>query len=123
MNNFGDDISSANKSAPSQAENAHSSSANKYKKRKNKDRDTGDMYSSVKAMAESMTKMIPKLDGLINVLFTQDKEVADLLAKVFDEMLKIDGLGEVQKMKATNMFVAKPELLRVFFNIPSSMKK
>lgn len=123
MNDFGDDISSANKSAPSQAKKAHSSLANKSKKRKNKDRDIGGMYSSVKAMAESVVGMILKLDGLINVLSTQDKEVADLLAKVFDEMLKIDGLDEVQKMKATNMLATKPELLRVFFNIPSSMKK
>ncbi|KAL9451207.1 hypothetical protein AB3S75_012876 [Citrus x aurantiifolia] len=95
MNDFGDDISSANKSAPSQAENAHN-------------RDTGGMYSSVKAIDESVAGMIPKLDGLINVLSTQDKEVADLLAK---------------KMKATNMLATKPELLRVFFNMPSSMKK
>ncbi|KAK9183343.1 hypothetical protein WN944_026494 [Citrus x changshan-huyou] len=34
MNDFGDDISSVDKSAPSQAENAHSSLANKSKKRK-----------------------------------------------------------------------------------------
>ena len=72
------------------------------------------MYSSVKAMAEPVARMIAKLDGLINVLSTQDKEVADLLAKVFDEMLKIDGLDEVQKMKATNMLATKPKLLRVF---------
>lgn len=38
MNDFGDDISSANKSAPSQAENVHSSSTNKSKKRKKKQR-------------------------------------------------------------------------------------
>lgn len=29
----------------------------------------------------------------------------------------------MQKMKATNMLATKPELLRVFFNMPSSMKK
>ena len=67
------------------------------RKAKNKDRDTGGMYSSVKAIAKSVAGMIPKLDGLINVLSTQDKEVADLLAKVFDEMLKIDGLDECRK--------------------------
>ncbi|KAH9686497.1 hypothetical protein KPL70_014370 [Citrus sinensis] len=96
--NLGNDSTnkvSANKSAPSQAENAHN-------------RDTGGMNSSVKVIAESLAGMIPKLDGLINVLSTQDKEVADLLAK---------------KMKATNMLATKPELLRVFFNMPSSMKK
>ena len=93
------------------------------RKDKNKYSNTSGMYSSVKVMAESVAGMIPKLDGLINVLSTQDKEVANLLTKVFDEMLKIDGLDEVQKMKATNMLATKPELLRVFFNIPSSMKK
>ena len=123
MNDFGDDISLANKSAPSQAENAHCSSANKSKTRKNKYRDISGMYSSVKAMVELVAGMILKLDGLINIISTQDKEVADLLAKVFDEMLKIDCLDEVQKMKATNMLATKPELLRVFFNIPSLMKK
>ena len=52
------------------------------------------MSSNMGAMPESISAMVPKLDGLISVLSTADKELYDLQAKLYGEICKIEGLGE-----------------------------
>ncbi|KAK9190084.1 hypothetical protein WN943_018685 [Citrus x changshan-huyou] len=47
------------------------------------------------AMPESISAIVPKLDGLISVLSTADKELYDLQAKLCGEICKIEGLGDL----------------------------
>lgn len=52
------------------------------------------MCSNIRAMAKSVVAMVPNIDGLINVSSTIHKEATYLLAKLYEEMIKFDGLDE-----------------------------
>lgn len=65
--------------------------------------------------AETMATMVPKIDELVNVLSMSDKNVADLQAKLYDEMMTIEGLTEEEMYDATTMLAMKHDLLHVFF--------
>lgn len=49
------------------------------------------------------------------MLFGAEKEVVDLQAKWYEEMIKLDGLEQDQMYKTTNMFAIKHDLF-IFFN-------
>ncbi|KAL5544952.1 hypothetical protein UlMin_008736 [Ulmus minor] len=76
-------------------------------------------YGSVEACVAAMEL---KIDYLINVL-SSDKEVADLQAKLDNELSKIEGLSELQVFRATNILASKLDLLRVFFGMSEERKK
>ncbi|GAY66828.1 hypothetical protein CUMW_251910, partial [Citrus unshiu] len=67
--------------------------------------------STNEAMAESVVGMILKLDGLINVLSTQDKEVADLLAKLSDMLIQMALLNNLWGLA---MFLGSCSTVRAF---------
>lgn len=61
------------------------------------------------------------------MLFGAEKEVVDLQAKLYEEIIKLDGLEQDQMYKTTNMFAikhdfffflnGKHDLLCVFFDL------
>lgn len=66
---------------------------NKSRKRKSKNKSFDHMCSNIGTMAESLAAMVPKLDGLINVL-SNDKNISDLQGKLYGEISKIEGLAD-----------------------------
>lgn len=70
-----------------------------------------------------MPAMVLKINGLVNVLYTVDKDVADLQVKLYDEMMTIEGLTESEMYDATTKLATKQDLLRVFFAMPNHHKK
>ncbi|GMN22149.1 hypothetical protein TIFTF001_043459 [Ficus carica] len=81
------------------------------------------MCSNIGSMAQSVAAMVPKLDGLIDVLSTADKDVAGLQATLYEEIMKIEGLDDDQLYDATNILATNHDMLRVFYNIPDQLKK
>ena len=90
---------------------------------KNKDKAFENMCSNIGSMAQSVAAMVPKLDGLIDVLSTADKDVAGLQATLYKEIMKIEGLDDDQLYDATNILATNHGMLRVFYNIPDQLKK
>ena len=83
---------------------------------------TNEMHKDFSNMAFAIATMAPKLDGLINVL-SYEKEVADLQAKLKNELNNMEGLSRLQLFRATNMLAKDHDLLRVFFTMPAEEKK
>ncbi|KAK1570953.1 hypothetical protein Q3G72_009570 [Acer saccharum] len=83
---------------------------------------TNEMHKDFSNMAFAIAAMAPKLDGLINVL-SYEKEVADLQAKLKDELNNMEGLSRLQLFRATNMLAKDHDLLRVFFTMFAEEKK
>ncbi|XP_062088961.1 uncharacterized protein LOC133795528 [Humulus lupulus] len=79
------------------------------------------MSANIGALAESVSEIVPKLQGLINAL-SNDKEVADMQANLYTEISKIDSLTAIQCIKATNMLAEKPSLMRVFYAMSDEVK-
>ena len=79
------------------------------------------MSANIGALAESVSEIVPKLQGLINAL-SNDKEVADMQANLYTEISKIDSLTAIQCIKATNMLAEKPSLMRVFYAMLDEVK-
>ena len=67
--------------------------------------------------------MVPKLDGLISVLSTVDKQIYDLQVKFYDKMRKIVGLNEKEIFDAIDIMATKHDVLRGFFNLSNELKK
>ena len=59
----------------------------------------------------------------MSVLSTADKELYDLQAKLYNEICKIEALGEQEILDAIDILETKHDMLRVFFNLPNEMKK
>lgn len=72
MENIVDNMSQTPQShAPAnENESAPSSSSHPKKKRRTKDKTFDNIFSNMRAMVESISAMVPKLDGLISVLST-----------------------------------------------------
>ncbi|KAK0590106.1 hypothetical protein LWI29_022765 [Acer saccharum] len=83
---------------------------------------TNEMHKDFSNMASAIAAMAPKLDGLINVL-SYEKEVADLQAKLKNELNNMEGLSRLQLFRATNMLAKDHDLLRVFFTMSVEEKK
>ncbi|KAK0571179.1 hypothetical protein LWI29_012142 [Acer saccharum] len=83
---------------------------------------TNEMHKDFSNMAFAIATMAPKLDGLINVLLYENK-VADLQAKVKNELNNMEGLSRLQLFRATNMLAKDHDLLRVFFTMSAEEKK
>ena len=96
MENILDDMSHTPQShAPAnENESVPSNFSHPKKKKRTKDKTFENMSSNMGAMAKSISAMVPKLDGLISVLSTTDKELSDLQARLYGEICKIKGLGE-----------------------------
>lgn len=101
---------------------ALSSSTNKSKKIKSKDKLFDHMCSKIEIMADSVAAMVPKIDGLITAL-SSDEEIADLQGKLYVEMSKIGGLADEEIYCATSILALKHDLLRVFFTLHDHLKK
>ncbi|ESR33672.1 hypothetical protein CICLE_v10006825mg [Citrus x clementina] len=125
MENILDDMSHTPQSHAHANENESipSNSSHPKKKRRTKDKTFENMSSNMGAMAESISAIVPKLDGLISVLSTADKELFDLQAKLYGEICKIEGLGEQEILDAIDILATKHDKLRVFFNLPNELKK
>ncbi|KAK9209312.1 hypothetical protein WN944_001678 [Citrus x changshan-huyou] len=125
MENILDDMSHTPQShAPAnENESVPRNSNHPKKKRRTKDKTFENMSSNMGAMAESISVMVPKLDGLISVLSTTDKELSDLQAKLYGEICKIEVLGEQEILDAIDILATKHNMLRVFFNLPNELKK
>ncbi|GAY58634.1 hypothetical protein CUMW_188470 [Citrus unshiu] len=65
----------------------------KSRKRKSKNKSFDHMCSNIGTMVESLAAMVPKLDGLINVL-SNDKNISDLQGKLYGEISKIEGSAD-----------------------------
>ncbi|KAH9778941.1 Myb DNA-bind 3 domain-containing protein [Citrus sinensis] len=125
MENILDDMSHTPQSHAHANENESvpSNSSHPKKKRRTKDKTFENMSSNMGAMAESISAIVPKLDGLISVLSTADKELSDLQAKLYGEICKIEGLGEQEILDAIDILATKHDMLCVFFNLPNELKK
>ncbi|KAM5572598.1 hypothetical protein ABKV19_012579 [Rosa sericea] len=73
-------------------------------------------------MSKNVSTMSSKIDALVNI-FSSDKEVAELQAKLDSELNKIDGLTEFQVFRATNILARQHDLLRVFFGMSEERKQ
>ena len=104
-------------------ESVPSNSSNPKKKRRIKNKTFENMSSNMGAMIESTSAMVPKLDGFISVLFTVDKELSDLQAKLYSEICKIEGLGEQEILDMIDILATKHDMLHVSFNLPNELKK
>lgn len=125
MENILDDMSHTPQSHAHANENESipSNSSHPKKKRRTKDKTFENMSSNMGAMADSISAIVPKLDGLISVLSTADKELSDLQAKLYGEICKIEGLGEQEILDVIDILATKHDMLRVFFNLPNELKK
>lgn len=81
------------------------------------------MCLSIGAMVNLATTIVPRLAELINVLFTFDMDIANLQAKLYEEISKIKGLGDEEIYDATSILTTKHDLLRVFFTLSITLKK
>lgn len=81
------------------------------------------MYSSIGTITETVAAMVPKIDKLVNVLSTADKDVANFQVKLYDGMTTIEGLTEDGMYDATTMMATKLDLIRVFFTMPNHHRK
>lgn len=91
-------------------------------KRKVRNKVMEEMSKSFGSMAASMATMAQKIDGLINV-WSNDKEVANMQAKLDNELTKIEGLTELQVFRVTNILATKHDLLRVFFSMSKERRR
>ncbi|GAY52179.1 hypothetical protein CUMW_139900 [Citrus unshiu] len=108
MDDFIDDMSLTPQShvVPQKVENALSSSTN-----------------SIETIIETVVAMVPKIDRLVNVLSTADKDVTNFQVKLYNEMTTIEGLTEDEMYDSTTMMTTKHDLLRVFFTMPNHHRK
>lgn len=81
------------------------------------------MCSSIETMIETVAVMVPKIDRLVNVLSTADKDVTNFQVKLYNEMTTIEGLTEDEMYDSTTMMTTKHDLLRVFFTMPNHHRK
>ncbi|KAK0591484.1 hypothetical protein LWI29_002725 [Acer saccharum] len=77
---------------------------------------TNEMHKEFSDMASANAAMVPKLNGLINVL-SYENEVADLQAKLKSELNNMEGFSRLQLFRVTNMLAKDHDLLRVFFTM------
>lgn len=78
-----------------------------------------EMGKSFGSMAASIATMAQKLDSV----WSNDKEVATMQAKLDNELTKIQGLTELQVFRATNILATKHDLLRVFFSMSKERRR
>lgn len=125
MDDFIDDMSLTPQShvVPQKVENALSSSTNRYRKRKKNERTIDCMCSSIETMIEIVAAMVPKINKMVNVLSTADKDVTNFQVKLYDEMTTIEGLTEDEMYDSTTMMTTKHDLLRVLFTMPNHHRK
>ncbi|GMN65503.1 hypothetical protein TIFTF001_034563 [Ficus carica] len=89
---------------------------------KNKDKAFENMCSNIGLMAQFVAAMVPKLNGLIDMLSTVNKDVAGLQANLYEEIMKSEGLDDDQLYDVTNILATNNDMLRVFYNIPNQLK-
>ena len=92
MEGFNNDMSyttQTNATSHQQVDYAPSSSGNRSRKMKNKNKLFDHMCSRIGTMADSVATMVPNIDGLITAL-SSDREIADLQGKLYREMSKIE---------------------------------
>ena len=114
----------SNSQAPAnENESAPSNSNHPKAKRRTKDKTFHNMCLKIGATVESISAIVRKLDGLISVLSTTDKQLSNLQAKLYDKMRKIIGLSEKKIFDAIDIMVTKHDVLGGFFNLPNELKK
>lgn len=104
-------------------ESAPSNSSHPKKERRTKDKTFHNMCSKIGATTESISTMVPKLDGLISVLSTTNKQLSYLQVKLYDKMRKIVGLSEKEIFDAIDIMATKHDVLRGFFNLSNELEK
>lgn len=88
---------------PQQVDSTPSSSTNNFRKKKSKDKTFGQMCPNIMTMAKSVATIVPRLDDLINVISASDKDIIDLQVKLYEEIIKIKGLGDEKIYDAISM--------------------
>ncbi|KAL6174633.1 hypothetical protein ACLB2K_051279 [Fragaria x ananassa] len=73
-------------------------------------------------MSKNVSTMSSKIDAFVNI-FSIDKEVAELQAKLDSKLNKIEGLTALQVFRATNILARQHDLLRVFFGMSEERKQ
>ncbi|KAM6587596.1 hypothetical protein CsatA_010201 [Cannabis sativa] len=97
------------------------STTNNQKSGKNKKSKVIDSISTnIAALAESVSEIVPKLQGLADAL--SDKNVTEMQDNLYTEISKIEGLTTMQCIRATNILAKEPALLRVFYAISDEIK-
>ncbi|KAM6556491.1 hypothetical protein CsatB_003510 [Cannabis sativa] len=97
------------------------STTNNQKSGKNKKSKVIDSISTnIAALAESVSEIVPKLQGLADAL--SDKNVTEMKDNLYTEISKIEGLTTMQCIRATNILAKEPALLRVFYAISDEIK-
>lgn len=96
--------------------------ANAPNKTRRKARALNDMANKFGVIAEAISGMAPKFEGLINVLSTE-KDLADMQGKLCGELRKMEFLTPVQVFHITNKLSKEHDWLRVFFTMTDEEKR
>ncbi|KAF4395596.1 hypothetical protein F8388_008695 [Cannabis sativa] len=97
------------------------STCNNQKSGKNKKSKVIDsITTNIGALAESVSEIVPKLQGLTDAL--SDKNVTEMQDNLYTEISKIEGLTIMQCIRATNILVKEPALMQVFSAISDEIK-
>ncbi|KAF4400277.1 hypothetical protein G4B88_019486 [Cannabis sativa] len=92
------------------------STTNNQKSGKNKKSNAIDSISTnIGALAESVSEIVPKLQGLTDAL--SDKNVTEMQDNLYTKISKIEGLTIRQCIRATNILLKEPALMRIFYAI------
>ncbi|KAF4403631.1 hypothetical protein G4B88_002484 [Cannabis sativa] len=79
-----------------------------------------EISTNVGALADSISNIVPKIQGLIDAI--SDKDVAEMQTNLFTEISKIYGLTPMECIQATNILAKAPPLMRVYYAISDEMK-
>ncbi|KAF4389266.1 hypothetical protein G4B88_003079 [Cannabis sativa] len=97
------------------------STTNNQKSGKNKkSKVINSISTNIGALAESVSEIVLKLQGLTDAL--SDKNVIEMQDNLYTKISKIEGLTIMQCIRATNILVKEPALMRVFYAISYEMK-
>ncbi|KAM6546895.1 hypothetical protein CsatB_027631 [Cannabis sativa] len=97
-----------------------STTSNQQRGKNKKTKVMDEISTNVGALADSISNIVPKFQGLIDAI--SNKDVVEMQTNLFTEINKINGLTPMQCIQATNIFVKEPPLMRVFYAISDEMK-
>ncbi|KAM6568848.1 hypothetical protein CsatB_016833 [Cannabis sativa] len=97
-----------------------STTSNQQRGKNKKTKVMDEISTNVGALADSISNIVPKFQGLIDAI--SDKDVAEMQTNLFTEISKINGLTPMQCIQATNILAKEPPLMRVFYAISDEMK-
>ncbi|XP_060965521.1 uncharacterized protein LOC133034450 [Cannabis sativa] len=115
-----DGVSHTQQSTNMHRRSTESTTSNQQRGKNKKTKVMDEISTNVGALADSISNIVPKFQGLIDAI--SDKDVAEMQTNLFTEISKINGLTPMQCIQATNILAKEPPLMRVFYAISDEMK-